>query len=126
MFLTTGLATLSALWILIYVFLLTLIRFTFLSTPPEPQAGGWEAIKRFIYRSTRLWLFVLTILLGAVLLDVIVKGAQYRSGEHLTGINGIGPGIAGMFSFSSPHTPSSLFPRSNLALGPILTDAITF
>ena len=95
MYLTTGLATLSALWILVYLFLFTFTRFAFYAIPPDIDTGGWTGTwKRLTHRATRIWLVVLCILLGAILVDVGVKGAQYRSAKGLTGINGIGSGIA--------------------------------
>ncbi|ORX38644.1 hypothetical protein BD324DRAFT_621768 [Kockovaella imperatae] len=95
MYLTTGLATLSAFWILLYLLIFTFIRFAFFGVPPSIESSGKrQAWKRFAYRATRVWLVVLCILIGAILLDVIVKGSQYRSLEKLSGIDGVGPGIA--------------------------------
>ena len=106
MFLTTGIASLAALWLLIYTLIFSVIRFILYKDPPDPDAPGLrQVLKRFAYRGGRLMLLVNSILLGSVMLDCIIKGLEYRSGKGLTGSDGVGPGIA--CESAGPNPPSA-------------------
>ena len=102
MYLTTGLASLAAFWLILYTFLFTLVRIWW-STPPDPKSTEFRhGLRRFLYRVSRAFLVVNSVLIPAVVLDCILKGISYRSDKKLTGTNGIGPGIAREYSSTSP------------------------
>jgi len=90
MFLTTGLAALSALWFSIYILLSTTFRL-WANTPP--LGGTWvDGIKRFVYRLSRALLVVNTVLVPSLILDVVVKANEFRGAEGLISV--IGGGLA--------------------------------
>lgn len=90
MFLTTGLAALTALWFSIYILLSTTFRL-WANTPPLSET--WvDGIKRFAYRLSRALLVVNTVLVPSLILDVVVKANEFRGGEGLISV--IGGGLA--------------------------------
>lgn len=88
-FLTLGLAALSALWLAIYVLLFTAFRI-FTKTPDNASDKPLDGFKRYVYRATRVFLVVNVILVPSLLIDVIVKANSYRGSEGLTSVVGAG------------------------------------
>lgn len=89
MFLTLGLAALSALWLAIYILLFTAIRI-FTNTPDNASDKPLDGFKRYIYRATRVFLVVNVVMIPSLIIDVVVKANSYRGNEGLTSVVGAG------------------------------------
>ena len=93
MFLTLGVATLTALWFSIFIILGNIYRFI-RSRPPVEGGNIWDQMARFGYRAPRALSVVNVVLIPSLMVDVVVKGISYRSAKNITGFNIIGGGIA--------------------------------
>jgi hypothetical protein len=93
MFLTLGLASLASLWFALYIWLFNLMRM--FTKPPIPQStAAIQGMKRFIYRSSRAFLMVNVIMIPSLIIDVLVKGINYRKTKSVTGLSFVGGGAA--------------------------------
>ena len=89
MFLTLGLAALSALWFAIYILLFTAVRI-FTKTQDNASDKPLDGFKRYLYRATRVFLVVNVVLVPSLIIDVVVKANAYRGSEGLTSVVGAG------------------------------------
>ncbi|ORY28328.1 hypothetical protein BCR39DRAFT_559617 [Naematelia encephala] len=98
-YLTTGLATLAAFYLLLYTFLFTLYRkvrkapIRSEDNPPDTKLGWEQGLKRLAYRLCRCFLPINAIMSFAITLDCGIKSLKVRSGLKLSGTDGTGNGI---------------------------------
>jgi hypothetical protein len=80
MFATLGIASLISLWFAIYITLVGIYRMIF-RIPLDKGGTNKDSLSRYLYHTARVLLFVNSIIIFALIVDVFRRYFQYKLGK---------------------------------------------